>query len=243
MITEKTILVIDAGNTSIKIGVFVNSELTDVLRFSLDSINEIEQFLRVNSYEDSVIASVLGSADTKKITSRLNNFLLVDSNTPTPIKNKYQTQNTLGTDRLCNAVGVASLLQSSIGVCIDIGTCIKFDVINSNQEYLGGSISPGIDLRYKSLNDYTGNLPLLSNKSTTKLVGEDTNKSIQSGVLNGIDAEINGLMSSYSEQFDDLTFFVTGGDASFFDLDSKNDIFANENLTLLGLFEIYRHNA
>ena len=119
----------------------------------------------------------------------------------------------------------------------------KTSSTNSNREYLGGSISPGIDLRYKSLNDYTGNLPLLSNKSTTKLVGEDTNMSIQSGVINGINAEINGFMSSYAEQFDDLTFFVTGGDASFFELHSKNDIFANENLTLLGLFEIYRHNA
>ena len=238
--SQNTILAIDAGNTSIKIGVFVNNELSNVFRFTIENLNP---FLISQSYDFAVITSVLSQSDTKTITDQLSLYFLVDSNTPTPIINKYQTQNTLGTDRLCNAVGMSSLLNSSVGVCIDIGTCIKFDVIQSKYEYLGGSISPGIDLRYKSLNDYTGNLPLLSNKTNTNLVGEDTNMSIQSGVLNGIDAEINGFMSKYSEQFNDLTFFVTGGDASFFDLHSKNDIFANENLTLLGLFEIYRHNA
>ena len=108
---------------------------------------------------------------------------------------------------------------------------------------MGGSIAPGIDLRYKSLNDYTGKLPLISNKLNTQLVGNDTKSSIHSGVINGINAEINGLIEMYSEQFSGLTFFMTGGDARYFDIDSKNDIFADENLTLIGLYEIYQQNA
>ena len=135
------------------------------------------------------------------------------------------------------------LLKTAFGVSIDIGTCIKFDLISKNDGYLGGSIAPGINLRYRSLNDYTGKLPLLFNKSATQLVGNDTNSSIQSGVLNGMNAEINGLIKMYTEQYSDLTFFMTGGDARYFDLDSKNDIFADENLTLIGLFEIYKHNG
>ncbi len=108
---------------------------------------------------------------------------------------------------------------------------------------MGGTIAPGIDLRYKSLNAFTEKLPLLSNKSALPIVGKDTKTSMQSGVINGMRAEIEGLVSYYESQFQDLTFFMTGGDANFFDIQGKNDIFAVENLTLYGLFEIYKHNA
>ena len=140
-------------------------------------------------------------------------------------------------------MAVVSLLKTENGLCIDIGTCIKFDLVTKKGHYKGGSISPGIDLRYKSLNDYTGKLPLLSNKSNTGLVGNDTETSIQSGVMNGMNAEIYGLIKMYSKQISDLTFFMTGGDARYFDFDSKNDIFADENLTLIGLYEVYKYNA
>jgi type III pantothenate kinase len=179
---------------------------------------------------------------TAEIISRTN-ANLVNADTPTPVTIEYETQNTLGIDRLCNAVAIVSRLDSEFGVVIDIGTCIKFDLITKEGLYKGGSISPGIDLRYKALNDYTGKLPKLSNKSNTNLVGGTTASSIQSGVINGINAEINGLMDMYSMQFESLTFFMTGGDASCFDILSKNDIFADENLTLIGLFEIYKYNA
>lgn len=242
MKSENIVLVIDAGNTSIKVGRFQEDRLIEVLRFSKNEINKFYLFLDENNSSNRVLSSVLSDKITKNIVEKTNSFLIT-TETSVPININYGTKNTLGVDRMCNAVATSILLQTEFGVSIDIGTCIKFDLVSKNEGYLGGSISPGINLRYKALNDYTGKLPLLSNKSTTQLVGNDTNASIRSGVLNGMNAEINGLIKMYSEQFNDLTFFMTGGDARYFDLEPKNDIFADENLTLIGLFEIYKHNG
>jgi type III pantothenate kinase len=242
MSKENTVFAFDAGNTSIKVGRFQEDTLSEVIRFKNSEMNEFYAFLEKNSSHSCVLSSVLGEIETEKLAKKTN-ALLVTTETLTPINIEYGTTNTLGVDRLCNAVAAATLLKTENGVIIDIGTCIKFDLVTKNKSYKGGSIAPGIDLRYKSLNDYTGRLPKLSNKSTTALVGNDTKHSIQSGVINGMNAEINGLAAMYSGQFESLTFFMTGGDARYFEILSKNDIFADENLTLIGLFEIYKHNA
>ena len=242
MISENIVLVIDAGNTSIKVGHFQEDTLVDVHRFSNNDMDKFYSYLDENNSSSRVLSSVLSDKATKIIVEKTNSFL-VTTETSLPIRLEYGTKNTLGVDRMCNAVATSARLKTEFGVSIDIGTCIKFDLVSKKNGYLGGSIAPGINLRYKALNEYTGKLPLLSNKSVTQLVGNDTNSSIQSGVLNGINAEINGLIKMYSEQYNDLTFFMTGGDARYFDLDSKNDIFADENLTLIGLFEIFKHNG
>ena len=242
MISKNIVLVIDAGNTSIKVGHFQEDTLVGVRCFSNNDMDKFYSYLDENNSSSRVLSSVLSDKATKNIVEKTNSFL-VTTETSIPIRIRYGTKNTLGVDRMCNAVATSVLLKTAFGVSIDIGTCIKFDLISKNDGYLGGSIAPGINLRYRALNDYTGKLPLLFNKSATQLVGNDTNSSIQSGVLNGMNAEINGLIKMYTEQYSDLTFFMTGGDARYFDLDSKNDIFADENLTLIGLFEIYKHNG
>jgi type III pantothenate kinase len=242
MTMENSVLAIDAGNTSIKVGHFQKDHLIEVKRFLHSELDQFFSFIEHFINTPSILSSVVSNQLTAEIISRTN-ANLVNADTPKPVTIEYETQNTLGIDRLCNAVAIVSRLDSEFGVVIDIGTCIKFDLITKEGLYKGGSISPGIDLRYKALNDYTGKLPKLSNKSNTNLVGGTTASSIQSGVINGINAEINGLMDMYSMQFESLTFFMTGGDASCFDILSKNDIFADENLTLIGLFEIYKYNA
>ena len=242
MTTENTVLAIDAGNTSIKAGRFERDCLIEVKRFQHSELDSFYSYINLFANAPSILSSVVSSQLTAEISSRTN-AILVDTTTSIPVTIEYATRNTLGIDRLCNVVAVTSRLNSEFGVVIDIGTCIKFDLITKTGRYKGGSISPGIDLRYKALNDYTGKLPKLSNKSRTKLVGDSTVSSIQSGVINGINAEIKGLMGMYSMQYESLTFFITGGDAAYFDIHSKNGIFADENLTLIGLFEIYKHNA
>ena len=239
---ENQVLAIDAGNTSIKVAQFRNDNLVDVHRFQLVELSEFTSWIDSIGEYHSIVSSVLSVNDTEILLNELKNPLLVDNNCSFPIELDYETPETLGIDRICNAVFASIHAKTSNAVCIDLGTCIKFDLTVSSC-YKGGSIAPGIDLRYQSLNDYTGNLPLLSNKSLPNLVGTSTNLSIQSGVMRGIQAEINQLIQQYEKQFDDLTFFMTGGDASSFDIESKNDIFADENLTLKGLYEIYKHNA
>lgn len=236
------IIVIDAGNTSIKLGTYEDTELRSVQRFDHIEMELLLSYIRNLNPAKVVISSVISELISSKILSE-NDGMVVDHDTPIPISNAYETPRTLGMDRLCNAVAISALSETDYAVSIDIGTCIKFDLIGKKEGYLGGSIAPGIDLRYRALNAYTEKLPLLSNKSATSLVGKDTETSIRSGVINGINSEIAGFVKQYESDFSGLTFFVTGGDSSHFDIQSKNDIFADENLTLRGLFEIYRHNA
>lgn len=236
------IIVIDAGNTSIKLGSYEDTELRSAQRFGHNEIELLLNYIESQKPSKVVISSVISDAISKRIVDKYD-AMIVDHGTPIPISNCYGSPQTLGMDRLCNAVAIAALMQTDYAVSIDIGTCIKFDLVGKKEGYIGGSIAPGIDLRYRSLNEYTEKLPLLSNKSATSLVGKNTETSIRSGVINGINSEIAGFVSQYESDFSGLTFFVTGGDSSYFDIQSKNDIFADENLTLRGLFEIYRHNA
>jgi len=243
MKVDNKVLVIDAGNTSIKVGSFINGHLKTVEIFNLKNLDLFEKWLCTHAKYNAIVSSVLSNEDTKRLTCLLESYTLVTAETKLPIKLDYKTKHTLGVDRICNAVYSGTYSKTDYCVTIDIGTCVKFDLTGPNQHYIGGSISPGIQLRYKSLNDYTGKLPLITTKAKTKLVGNDTNSCIHSGVMNGLKAEITMMMAEYRVQFPSLTFFMTGGDASHFDLVSKNDIFADENLTLKGLYEIYKHNA
>lgn len=243
MLHNNKTLIVDAGNTALKIAVFNVDKIEDVFRAPKDDIEAIEKIAsKYGPALETAICSVRDNQFNNALSERLNvrHFITHDSLLPLPLN--YLTPQTLGIDRICNAVALLSVGRTEYRVSIDIGTCIKFDLIHSEVGYLGGSISAGIELRYRSLNDYTDNLPLLSNKSGTPIVGSDTKTSIQSGVINGIEAELNGMIEKYRLAYNDLTFFVTGGDSAYFDLQAKNDIFAHENLTLIGVFEIYKRN-
>lgn len=237
------VIAIDVGNTRLKLGVFENDQLSSVERIPLDNIEEFLANFDQSELSDVVISSVVSEVQLEMIEKYWTNPIIINANSLVPFSNKYATPSTLGIDRLCNATFAFSHSKTELAVIIDIGTCIKFDVLDKKKGYLGGSISPGIQLRYKALNQFTGNLPLLNETSNSPILGASTNESMHSGVINGIRMEILGFMQEYSNKFPDLTFFVTGGDLEHFDLASKNDIFADENLTLKGLYEIYRYNA
>ena len=232
--------VLDAGNTSVKIGLFENGDLKSVQRIGTNDKScwsQIHEIIPENAVV--VLCSVANDEFNSFVQSRMTNITVIDSKSSLPIRNAYQTPETLGMDRLCNAVAVHSMKKTKNAVAIDLGTCIKFDLVEVNQ-YSGGSISPGIDLRYKALHDYTAKLPLIDEHNPDSFIGKNTSTSISAGVIKGIDAEINGIMDKYRMTFgNDLTFFVTGGDADCFDFEGKNDIFADPNLTLKGVYQIY----
>jgi len=243
MVKKNTVFVVDAGNTAIKIGVFKNGELIEIHRFADENMAKISELYERFNFPPSILSSVLNSADTNTLMQQFEKCLLVDASMTFPIHLNYNTPETLGIDRICNAIACATAKPNHSVVCIDIGTCIKFDFVDKSNTYQGGSISPGIALRFKSLNDYTANLPLLKEISKINIVGKSTVESILSGVMNGIQAEINGIMQNYQDEFDDLTFFMTGGDLQYFDFPIKNNIFVDYNLTLKGLYQIYLRNA
>lgn len=243
MINKETVLVLDAGNTSIKIAVFQKGEIADIYRIGNADLPEIKSILNRYNYPPAILSSVLSENDSRVLSELIGDCIIVDQNTPVPIAYDYYTVQSLGIDRICNAVAISSICPGKKKVSIDIGTCVKFDFVNENEIYQGGSISPGINLRYKSLNDYTANLPLLNETAKSVLIGKSTNECIHSGVLNGIQAEINEFIQRYTSELGDLTFFMTGGDSHFFEIHGKNNIFVDENLTLKGLHQIYKFNA
>lgn len=228
---KKTFLVVDIGNTNLKAAYFIDYELHNTLK----NIEELSDFTQNSSIDFSIISSVGDEKLTKKVAELLPNALFASSSIRIPITILYKTPNSLGMDRLANAIAARYLHPKSNVLVIDIGTCLKFDFIDANGSYIGGSISPGIRLRFQSLHDYTEKLPLIEKWQKNALIGSTTNESIISGVINGMESEIFHLIQRYQKEYTDLFIILTGGDAKIFDLARKNDIFAHENLTLLGL--------
>jgi type III pantothenate kinase len=170
-------------------------------------------------------------------------YIFLNAGTPIPIKNQYKTPETLGNDRLANAVGATIIFPEKNVLIIDMGTCIKYDFIDKNKNYHGGAISPGLEMRFKSLDKFTDQLPLIEPSENFSLTGRSTEESILSGVQNGIIFEINGMIDQYKKKHDELKVIITGGDHAFFANHLKSSIFAAPNLTLQGLNEILEYNV
>lgn len=233
-------ITLDAGNTRIKCGIWKDELLQNVVVFDSVDANELNLFAREHSDAETIISSVLSYEDTQKLHRLFPNAVLFTHQTPIPLKNNYQQPETLGIDRLANAIGA---FHSSKNACmvVDAGTCLKIDVVDETGTYQGGSISPGLQMRLKSLHDFTGRLPLLEPEKIGHVNGKTTKDSCLSGVLNGMTYEIEGFYLRYITLYPELTIFLTGGDVSYFDIDFKNPIFANENLTHYGLLLTLQH--
>ena len=236
--SQNPYLVVDAGNTNIKICEVINDEIS-----AIEIFNELEEVLIRVKNQHLILISVVSPIVKKKLQNACQTLFEITYNVKMPFSSAYESMNTVGVDRLCNVSGMLKYAKNKSVLSIDIGTCIKFDFLTADAVYKGGSISPGIQLRYRSLNDYTNNLPLLKQVNHTPLIGNDTNNSIASGVLNGMNSEITGMISRYEAEYGPLNIYLTGGDALHFDIAQKNNIFAVKNLTILGAVEIYKINA
>jgi len=236
--SQNAYLVVDAGNTNIKICEVFGDEISD-----FETFNDLDKVLvRVKNLH-VVLISVVNPMVKEKIQKVCKSLFEIKNNVKMPFSSAYESMNTVGVDRLCNVSGMLKYAKNRSALSIDIGTCIKFDFLTADAVYKGGSISPGIQLRYRSLNDYTNNLPLLEQVNHTSLIGNDTKNSIASGVLNGMYSEITGMISRYAAEYCPLDIYLNGGDALYFDIPQKNNIFAIKNLTILGAVEIYKINA
>lgn len=237
-------LVIDIGNTLSKIAVIQQDMVVYFDKTSQLTKKDIDKVCNDAPPFDAVIVSSVKQFDNEVIESipSLNHYLELSADTPIPVINKYATPGTLGKDRLAAAVGVNYLFPGTNLLVIDAGTCITYDFVNEHNEYLGGGISPGIEMRYKALHTFTGNLPLVEHTTINELVGGDTIHSILSGVQNGVVAEIDGIIAKYQEKFGNVKVILTGGNAEYFDKQLKNNIFAFPNLVLIGLNRILEFN-
>ncbi|MFM7637800.1 MAG: type III pantothenate kinase [Crocinitomicaceae bacterium] len=232
------VYVMDVGNTALKIAVFQNATMKTVYRINQEDCLKLDW-----SNKLIVLSNVASKEFSSALQKKGGKIIEITSGFSASFTSAYNSMNTLGVDRFCNVEAMAISGQKGNLLCIDIGTCVKFDLLDKQKVYCGGSISPGLDLRFKSLNDYTARLPLLEKKSFRSLNGKSTDESILSGVILGLEAEIYKRMDWYEAEYDDLTIFVTGGDASYFDFHQKSNIFADENLTLKGIYSIFCNHA
>jgi type III pantothenate kinase len=237
-------LIVDIGNTSIKVAQFQQGNC-----ISLERFKDQRLFLKHSSslsFNNAIISSVREETFTKNFLDQFEKALVLSHKTPLPISNLYRTPETLGNDRLANAVGAFNTFPDQNTLTIDVGTCLKFDFINTNNEYLGGSIAPGLRMRFNALHTLTDNLPLIEELEINQLIGNDTKSSIQVGCYQGMVAEISNMIRQYEGKYDNLNIILTGGDLSSFlviELSQKNSIFADEFHTLKGLNTILNYNV
>jgi type III pantothenate kinase len=234
-------LVIDSGNSAAKVGIFDHEKLVEKL--SLANEEDLRAFLAARTFDNVIISSV--KADTRLLASwasAARRFILTKS-LPLPIGNLYSTPETLGMDRVAGVCGAVQLFPSFDNLVIDAGTCITYDFVDKARNYHGGSISPGLKMRFQAVHTLTAKLPLVSPKAGVELIGDTTEASIQSGVVNGLLAEIEGIIARYREKFTGLQVILCGGDAGFFENQLKASIFASPELVLIGLNSILIHNV
>ena len=235
----------EIGNTRSKLAVFNSNEIIDTIVENDISIDLVQTIVEKYSGIQSSILSSVKDSDFDMISflkSHFDNFIELNENTILPIENNYKTKSTLGKDRIAAVVGANNIFPNTNVLVIDMGTAITFDFINSKNQYLGGTISPGLEMRFRALNHFTNKLPLLSKSEEFSLIAESTESAIISGVQNGIIHEINGYVESLKTQYNDLKIFLTGGDAIFFDKKLKSTIFVNLNLNHTGLNTILEYN-
>ncbi len=238
---------IDIGNTYSKIAVFEGENILRIIHSKEIDLSLLKELKCVYPFVSEVILSSVGHCPAKiksylKKEYRLWEF---DENLRFPIKNAYKTPETLGKDRLAAAVGASQLFPFSNNLIIDAGTCITFDFIDEENTYHGGSILPGMNMKFEALHTFTKKLPLLHRKNNTPspIIGRNTKESIQSGILNGTLFEINGFIDYYARTYSNLNVIITGGDYKYFEKNINFRKFAIPNLVLVGLNVILLFNV
>ena len=231
-------LVVDFGNTLVKLAVFDKGELVAQRCMERLHPSVLEELLSEWPVRRAVVASTRGEVDD--VAAMLLEFT---SQTSVPIGNAYLTPETLGRDRLAAAVGATVLYPGENVLIVDFGTAVTIDLVTADNTFRGGCISPGVTMRFRALHDYTAKLPLCAATGGEGLSGLTTEEAIELGVMNGIAFEIEGYVTRMREKIDGLRVIFTGGDAKFFVKRIKNTIFANCNLVFCGLNRILEHNA
>lgn len=240
-------LVLDLGNSYGKIAACEGKEVIEAAIYERITSREIAYFhARYPGIQGAIVSSVIN--DSREIIDYLNNLystcIELNHNTPIPLQNRYRTPDTLGYDRIASAVGAFTICPGRNVLVIDAGTAITYDIVTDKGEFLGGNISPGLEVRFKALNRFTNRLPHMERPpEKPPLLGITTRGAIQSGVVNGLLFEMDGFIDAFSINHPKLQVVLTGGDAKYFVGKLKSSIFVDLNLNLIGLNRILDYNA
>lgn len=234
-------LLLDFGNTRVKAAVWDGTTLETVFsgRYTPDGLKDA---VRMTDAEGGMWCAVhpLEKETERWLLSKGLSPLRWD--TPVPIRNSYSTPQTLGMDRLAAAVGAWSMKPGHDLLIVDAGTAITYDFVSADGVYRGGNIAPGVDMRFKSLHEHTGALPMVDRNGDIPVFGSDTYTAIRSGVMVGVRHELEGYIEELGSLYPSLLVFLTGGDAESFDIKAKSTTFAVPGLVLRGLARIVDFN-
>lgn len=238
-------LIIDIGNTSAKLAVFSKGEIKETLRCSNRTLDGLSTLCDKYPIQQGIVSSVVSFDDEMR--QRLDKlpFPLMEFTyrTPVPVKNLYKTPQTLGMDRLAAVIAAQAISPGKPILVIDAGTCITYDYVDELGQYQGGNISPGMEMRFKALHAFTSRLPLVKAEGEMPEYGQTTETAIRSGVIRGIEHEIEGYIRQLKEKYPSLLVFLTGGNDFSFERNIKNSIFADGFLVLKGLNRILEYNG
>ena len=227
-----------------KVALFNSGEMVEVLTESNWSPDCLQVLCAKYPIGQGIVATVVDLSE--RVLSDLAALpfplLWLNHQTPLPVVNLYETPETLGYDRIAAAVGANERFPDRDVLVIDAGTCITYEFIDSKGQYHGGNISPGMQMRFKALHQFTGRLPLVDANGRKLLMGRDTETAIRTGVMKGIEYEISGYIESMKHKYPELLVFLTGGDEFSFDSSVKSIIFADRFLVLKGLNRILNYN-
>lgn len=233
----------DFGNTRQKAALFQGSNLLEVRVLDSLHLDVLNQLLDEFHPTKTILSSVMNHPqEWEAILAARTGFHKLSHLTNLPFTTPVGKPSTIGADRLALVAAAVNLFPGKNNLAIALGTAVTYNFVNRNREFLGGGISPGMEMRFKSLSDYTALLPLIKEDWNFPLVGYDTETNITSGVILGMAKEIDGFIDAYKEKYGNFNVLLTGGNSAYFVPHLKNRIFADQNLIFKGLYAISECN-
>ena len=233
----------DFGNTRKKAALFNNSKIKEIVLLQDDTVDTIRSLIEKYRPKRSILSSVINhNPDIENFLAEKTKFHKLNHLTKLSFTTPVGKPETIGADRLALSAGAVRFYSKKNNLVIGLGTCITYNFINKFHEFIGGAISPGMEMRLKSLNHYTAKLPLIEADSNTALIGYDTRTNILTGVIMGMAKEIDGFIDEYKKKFGNLNFILTGGDIIYLTPHLRNKIKIDPDLIFKGLYAISEVN-
>jgi type III pantothenate kinase len=238
-----TSICLDFGNTRLKAAIFKSNELVEVVILEKGDMAEMEALLNKWSPDKTILSSVIHhDKSIESLLAARSKFHLLGPTTQINFTTPVGKPETIGADRLALVAAAVDLYPNQHNLIISLGTCITYNFVDLRHQFLGGSISPGTQMRFRAMHEQTALLPLIKPSSDFTLVGYDTKTNLLSGVILGIAAEIDGIIATYEEKYTNFNVLLTGGDICYFAPHLKKRIFADQNLIFKGLYAICEKN-
>jgi type III pantothenate kinase len=236
-------LCFDFGNTRLKVALFQNAKLAEVVVIENDGNGTIESVLKEFEPQKIILSSVINhNPEIETLFASKAKFHKLNHLSNLPFTTPVGKPETIGADRLALAAAAVYFFPKQHNLVIGMGSCITYNFIDADHEFLGGGISPGMEMRMKSLNQFTAKLPIVRPDGNVPLVGYDTVTNILSGVVIGMAKEIDGFIDAYKERYGNFNVHLTGGDLAYLAPHLKNQIFADPELIFKGLYAISEVN-